>query len=196
MSVNAPAAAGRAGSREWLGLAVLCLPTLVLSVDATVLYLALPHLAEDLKPTGNQTLWIIDIFGFLLAGLLIAMGTIGDRIGRRRLLMIGAIGFGAASLIAALPAEVKPRVGPLTTNLSKLDRKPWFPPAATAAGPGGVFIGWFARSVFALIVAASMAQIASAYPTAGALYHWSSLLGGRGRGHSGGGVGGGLVAAD
>ncbi len=107
MSVNAPAAAGRAGSREWLGLAVLCLPTLVLSVDATVLYLALPHLAEDLKPTGNQTLWIIDIFGFLLAGLLIAMGTIGDRIGRRRLLMIGAVGFGAASLIAAYASSAE-----------------------------------------------------------------------------------------
>ena len=101
MSVNAPAPAGQAGTREWLGLAVLCLPTVVLSVDATVLYLALPHLAADLQPTGTQTLWIIDIFGFLLAGLLIAMGTIGDRIGRRRLLMIGAVGFTAASLLAA-----------------------------------------------------------------------------------------------
>ena len=101
MSVNAPAAARKAGGREWLGLAVLCLPTVVLSVDATVLYLALPHLAADLQPTGVQTLWIIDIFGFLLAGLLIAMGTIGDRIGRRKLLMIGAAGFAGASLLAA-----------------------------------------------------------------------------------------------
>lgn len=101
MSVNAPATASKAGTQEWLGLAVLTLPTLVLSLDATVLYLALPNIAGDLKPTGNQTLWIIDIFGFLLAGLLIAMGTIGDRIGRRRLLMIGAVGFAGASLLAA-----------------------------------------------------------------------------------------------
>lgn len=101
MSVDTPAAEARAGTREWLGLLVLCLPTLVLAIDTTVLYLALPNIGTDLQPTGNQTLWIIDIFGFLLAGLLIAMGTLGDRIGRRKLLMIGAAGFAATSLLAA-----------------------------------------------------------------------------------------------
>ncbi|WP_432015669.1 MFS transporter [Streptomyces cucumeris] len=101
MDVTTPAQNQKAGAKEWLGLAVLALPTLVLSVDVTVLYLALPHLSADLQPSANQTLWIIDIFGFLLAGFLITMGTLGDRIGRRKLLMIGGAGFAAASLLGA-----------------------------------------------------------------------------------------------
>lgn len=95
----------RAGSREWLGLAVLALPTLLLSVDATVLYLALPHLAADLAPSATQTLWIIDIYGFMIAGFLVTMGNLGDRIGRRRLLLIGALAFGAASVLAAYSSD-------------------------------------------------------------------------------------------
>ncbi|CAL9596192.1 Multidrug efflux pump LfrA [Nocardiopsis dassonvillei] len=95
------APAQRAGTREWLGLAVLALPTILLSLDFTVLHLALPHLAADLAPTSAQQLWILDIYGFMIAGFLITMGTLGDRIGRRRLLMIGAVAFGAASLVAA-----------------------------------------------------------------------------------------------
>ncbi|MBW4716741.1 MFS transporter [Saccharothrix obliqua] len=95
----------RAGAREWLGLAVLALPTLLLSVDATVLYLALPHLGADLRPTGAETLWIIDIYGFMIAGFLITMGTLGDRIGRRRLLVVGALAFGAASVAAAYASD-------------------------------------------------------------------------------------------
>ncbi|MBH5335520.1 MFS transporter [Streptomyces pactum] len=104
METAPTAAAGpapRAGLREWLGLAVLALPTILLSLDVTVLYLALPHLGTDLKPSGTEILWIIDVFGFLIAGFLITMGTIGDRIGRRRLLMIGATGFAGASVMAA-----------------------------------------------------------------------------------------------
>ncbi|WP_433262093.1 MFS transporter [Actinosynnema sp. CS-041913] len=97
--------ADRAGVREWLGLAVLALPTLLLSVDATVLYLALPHLGADLRPSGTETLWIIDVYGFMIAGFLITMGTLGDRIGRRRLLMIGAVAFGAASVAAAYATD-------------------------------------------------------------------------------------------
>ncbi|TCB95516.1 MFS transporter [Micromonospora zingiberis] len=91
--------------REWLGLAVLALPTLLLSVDATVLYLALPHLTTDLWPTATQTLWIVDIYGFMIGGFLITMGTLGDRIGRRRLLMLGALAFGAASVLAAYATD-------------------------------------------------------------------------------------------
>ncbi|GLF98826.1 MFS transporter [Streptomyces yaizuensis] len=91
----------KAGKREWLGLAVLALPTLLISLDQSVLYLALPHLAEGLNPTGTQTLWIMDIYGFLIAGFLITMGTLGDRIGRRKLLLIGAAAVGATSLAAA-----------------------------------------------------------------------------------------------
>ncbi|GAA1550062.1 MFS transporter [Actinomadura kijaniata] len=93
--------ARRAGPREWGGLAVLSLPTVLLGLDVTVLYLALPSLAEDLRPSGTETLWIMDAYGFLIAGFLITMGTLGDRIGRRRLLMIGAAAFGAVSVVAA-----------------------------------------------------------------------------------------------
>lgn len=101
----------RAGAKEWLGLAVLALPTLLLSVDATVLYLALPHLGADLRPSGTETLWIIDVYGFMIAGFLITMGTLGDRIGRRKLLLIGALAFGAASVAAAYATDPAMLIG-------------------------------------------------------------------------------------
>ncbi|MEV7106651.1 MFS transporter [Streptomyces atroolivaceus] len=91
----------RAGWREWAGFAVLALPTVLLGLDVTALYLVAPSLAADLDPTATETLWIMDIYGFLIAGFLITMGTLGDRIGRRRLLMIGMAAFGAASVLAA-----------------------------------------------------------------------------------------------
>src|SRR5262245_44095604 len=94
-------AAPRATRREWVGLAVLALPCLLYSMDLTVLNLAVPHLSADLEPSGTQLLWIVDIYGFLVAGSLITMGTLGDRIGRRRLLLFGAVAFGAASALAA-----------------------------------------------------------------------------------------------
>ena len=91
----------RAGRREWIGLAVIALPCLLYSMDLTVLHLAVPRLTIDLRPSSVQLLWIIDIYAFLVAGSLITAGTLGDRIGRRRLLMIGAALFGAASILAA-----------------------------------------------------------------------------------------------
>lgn len=91
----------RAGAREWLGLAALALPTLLLALDITVLHLGVPHVSEDLRPSAAQLLWIIDIYGFMIAGFLVTMGSLGDRIGRRRLLLIGAPAFGAASAAAA-----------------------------------------------------------------------------------------------
>ncbi|MGH8879485.1 MAG: MFS transporter [Stackebrandtia sp.] len=91
----------RATGREWIGLAVLALPTLLLSLDMSVLYLALPQLTADLRPSSTQTLWILDIYGFMLAGFLVTMGTLGDRIGRRKLLLMGAVAFSVASVIAA-----------------------------------------------------------------------------------------------
>ncbi|WP_225768384.1 MFS transporter [Inquilinus sp. Marseille-Q2685] len=91
----------RATRREWIGLAVIALPCLLYSMDLTVLNLAVPTLTADLRPSAAQLLWIVDIYGFLVAGSLITMGTLGDRIGRRRLLMIGAAVFGLASLLAA-----------------------------------------------------------------------------------------------
>jgi DHA2 family multidrug resistance protein-like MFS transporter len=90
-----------AGAREWTGLAVLLLPLLLISMDVSVLYFAVPFISRDLEPSSTQQLWIFDIYGFVLAGLLITMGSLGDRIGRRRLLLIGAFCFSLASLGAA-----------------------------------------------------------------------------------------------
>ncbi|PAK92994.1 MFS transporter [Brevibacterium casei] len=86
---------------RWLGLAVLTLPVILTSMDITILHIAIPTITQELTPSPSQTLWILDSYGFLLAGLLIVMGNIGDRIGRRRLLVIGAAVFGAASTLAA-----------------------------------------------------------------------------------------------
>ncbi len=97
---NAPAPA-KATRREWIGLAIIALPWLVYAMDLTVLNLALPAISAQLQPTASQLLWIVDVYGFLVAGFLITMGTLGDRIGRRRLLLAGAAAFAAASLVAA-----------------------------------------------------------------------------------------------
>ncbi len=91
----------RAGRREWAALAALLLPVLLVSVDNTVLSFALPAISTALAPTGAQLLWIVDVYALMLAGLLIAMGSLGDRLGRRRLLLIGAAGFGVVSVAAA-----------------------------------------------------------------------------------------------
>jgi MFS transporter, DHA2 family, multidrug resistance protein len=104
---SADAAPPRAGRREWVGLAVIALPCLVYAMDLTVLFLAVPALTEDLAPTATELLWITDIYGFMLAGALITMGTLGDRIGRRRLLMIGAAAFGATSVLAAFSTSAE-----------------------------------------------------------------------------------------
>jgi DHA2 family multidrug resistance protein-like MFS transporter len=93
--------AAKAGRREWIALCVLLLPLLLVSMDVSVLYFAVPFISRTLQPTSTEQLWIFDIYGFVLAGLLITMGSLGDRIGRRRLLVIGALGFGLASVAAA-----------------------------------------------------------------------------------------------
>ena len=91
----------RAGRREWIGLAVLTLACLLYAMDLTVLHLAVPSLSGDLQPTSTELLWIVDIYGFLVAGALLTMGTLGDRIGRRKLLLIGAVAFSVISVAAA-----------------------------------------------------------------------------------------------
>lgn len=91
----------RAGRREWAGLAVLALACLLYAMDLNVLHLALPSISAALLPSSAQLLWIVDIYGYLVAGSLITMGTLGDRIGRRKLLLIGGAAFGAISLLAA-----------------------------------------------------------------------------------------------
>jgi DHA2 family multidrug resistance protein-like MFS transporter len=96
--------ADRATARDWAGLAVLALPCLVVSMDATLLHLALPQVTADLRPSGDQLLWIVDAYVFLGAGALLPMGMVGDRVGRRRLLLAGAAAFVAASVLASLAA--------------------------------------------------------------------------------------------
>ncbi|MGV9710273.1 MFS transporter [Gordonia sp. NPDC003424] len=95
----------------WLGLLVLCLPVLIVSMDVSVLFFAVPYIAADLAPTPTQQLWIFDIYGFVLAGLLLTMGSVADRIGHRRLLLIGAAGFSAASLLAAFATSATMLIG-------------------------------------------------------------------------------------
>jgi len=92
-------------NRAWLGLAVLVLPTLFVAMDMTALLLALPRLSADLGATNVQQLWISDSYGFMVAGLVITMGTLGDRIGRRRLLLIGGAAFAVLSVVAAFAAS-------------------------------------------------------------------------------------------
>jgi MFS transporter, DHA2 family, multidrug resistance protein len=97
----------KATRREWMGLGVIALACVLYVMDLTVLHLAIPEISEDLRPTSAQLLWIIDIYGFVVAGSLITMGTVGDRIGRRRLLMIGAATFGVASVLAAFSTSAE-----------------------------------------------------------------------------------------
>ncbi|MFE4463402.1 MFS transporter, partial [Nocardia tengchongensis] len=93
--------AAKTQRRAWAGLAVLLLPVLLVSMDMSVLYLAMPTLTQSLDPSATQQLWILDIYGFMIAGLLITMGNLGDRIGRRNILLAGATVFGIASALAA-----------------------------------------------------------------------------------------------
>ncbi|MCX5338036.1 MFS transporter [Streptomyces sp. NBC_00140] len=86
---------------RWLALSVLVLAVLLVAVDATVLGLATPYISEDLKPSGTQLLWIGDVYSFVIAGLLVSMGSLGDRIGRKKILLVGATAFGAISVLNA-----------------------------------------------------------------------------------------------
>jgi MFS transporter, DHA2 family, multidrug resistance protein len=107
MSLEHRAETPQAGRREWVGLAVLVIACLLYAMDLTVLHLAVPSLSAELEPSSAQLLWIVDIYGFMVAGCLITMGTLGDRIGRRRLLMIGAAAFGVVSVFAAFSVNAE-----------------------------------------------------------------------------------------
>ncbi|MDO5092346.1 MAG: MFS transporter [Propionibacteriaceae bacterium] len=100
-TTTAPSATTPLTARQWGIIAVLTGAVMLLAIDGTVLSLAVPRLTADLAPTATQLLWIGDIYSFVLAGLLVTMGNLADRIGRRRLLLIGSVGFGLASLLAA-----------------------------------------------------------------------------------------------
>ncbi|WP_326603898.1 MFS transporter [Streptomyces sp. NBC_01799] len=90
-----------AGRKEWTAFVVLLLPLLLVSMDVSVLFFAIPSIDRDLAPSATQQLWIFDVYGFALSGLLITMGSLGDRIGRRKLLLLGAVAFSTASVAAA-----------------------------------------------------------------------------------------------
>lgn len=92
----------RATPRHWLGLMLLMLPVLLVTIDNTILGFALPKIAEALAPDARQQLWMIDAYSLVLAGLLVTMGGIGDRVGHRRLLLLGAFGFAVVSALTAL----------------------------------------------------------------------------------------------
>jgi DHA2 family multidrug resistance protein-like MFS transporter len=98
VSAPTPLSASR---RRWTSLGILTLAVLLLAIDGTVLALAVPAMTADLAPSATQLLWIGDIYSFALAGLLVTMGNLADRIGRKKLLLLGAVGFGISSLIAA-----------------------------------------------------------------------------------------------
>ncbi|WP_249155002.1 MFS transporter [Gordonia polyisoprenivorans] len=91
----------RIARSPWVALTALCLPMLIVSMDVSVLFFAVPFIAADLNPSPAQQLWIFDVYGFVLAGLLLTMGSLADRFGHRRVLMWGAVGFSGASLLAA-----------------------------------------------------------------------------------------------
>ncbi|MFT3900388.1 MAG: MFS transporter [Gordonia sp. (in: high G+C Gram-positive bacteria)] len=95
----------------WAGMVALCLPMLIVSMDVSVLFFAAPYIADDLHATAEQQLWIFDVYGFVLAGLLLTMGSVADRIGHRRLLMIGAVAFSVASVAAALAVSPAMLIG-------------------------------------------------------------------------------------
>lgn len=101
----------RAGRKEWIALGVLMLPLLLVSMDISILYFAIPYVSQDLEPSATQQLWILDMYGFVLAGLLITMGALGDRIGRRKLVLAGAAVFGAASVAAAYAHSADALIG-------------------------------------------------------------------------------------
>ncbi|MGW6966239.1 MFS transporter [Streptomyces zaomyceticus] len=105
-----PAATGD-GANRWVVLVVLCVSLLVVALDATILHVAIPSLTEDLRPSSTALLWIVDAYPLICASLLILFGTLGDRVGRRRILLLGYALFGIASAVAALATEPSVLIG-------------------------------------------------------------------------------------
>jgi hypothetical protein len=109
--------------RDWLALGVLALPTLLVSIDVSVMLLALPHISGGLGASSTEQLWIMDMYGFMLAGFMITMGNLGDRNGRRKLLMIDATGFGVASALVAFSSTPLVLIAALKERSSAKSRR-------------------------------------------------------------------------
>lgn len=158
-------APSRATAKSWIGLAVLVLPLLLITIDGTVLIMALPEISAELSPTGTEQLWMVDIYSLVLAGLLVAMATVGDRFGRRRNLLIGAVVFAIASVLGAMATSPWMLIGarallgvggaimmPSTLSLVRnmfLDRQQrryamavWGAMASVGAAAGPIVGGW------------------------------------------------------
>lgn len=101
----------QADRRSWMGLLVVLGPVLLVAMDGSVLFLAIPKITTALRPTPDETLWILDIYGFIVGSLLITFGNVGDRFGRLKLLLIGTCVFGAGSLGAAFAPNAGALVG-------------------------------------------------------------------------------------
>ncbi|MEU1896186.1 MFS transporter [Streptomyces pristinaespiralis] len=99
------------GANRWVVLFVLCVSLLLVALDATVLHVAVPAVTEDLRPSGVELLWIVDAYPLVCAALLILFGTLGDRVGRRRVLLLGYGIFGAASAVAAFAPDPEILIG-------------------------------------------------------------------------------------
>lgn len=158
-------APAKATARAWVGLAVLVLPLLLITIDGTVLIMALPDISSELGPNGTEQLWMIDMYSLVLAGLLVAMSTVGERFGRRRNLLIGAVVFSVASVVGALSVSPWMLIGsrallgiggammmPSTLSLARnmfLDRQQrryamavWGAMASVGAAAGPIIGGW------------------------------------------------------
>lgn len=99
--MDAPQSPPRASARSWWGLIATLGPVLVVAMDGSILFLAMPRINEALQPTTDQSLWMLDIYGFVVGSLLITFGNLGDRFGRKKLLLLGAVVFGIGSLLGA-----------------------------------------------------------------------------------------------
>lgn len=155
----------KATAKSWIGLAVLALPLLLITIDGTVLILGLPAISAELSPTGVEQLWMIDVYALVLASLLVAMSAVGDRFGRRRNLLIGAVVFAAASVVGAMATSPWMLIGarallgvggaimmPSTLSLVRnmfLDRQQrryamaaWAAMASVGAAVGPIVGGW------------------------------------------------------
>ena len=166
----------KANSRQWTALVLLMLPVLLISVDNTVLSFALPAISRELRPSSTTLLWIVDVYPLVLAGLLVAMGTLGDRVGRRRLLLIGATGFALISAAAAFAPTAELLV--LARGMMGLFGAALMP--STLSLLRSIFLDQRQRTLAIAVWAGAFAAGSSLGPIVGGIllqhFHWGSVF--------------------